>query len=178
MESGPPFPWAPGIILEGEDILMATMSLAAAKVRCTGLPNCMGFYSEDWPFGDGDVRAEAGILDTNSNAHGEKYMYEAVDLDLQMLVMDVHNCCGMKHMIFKTGILFVKLPGHERVPQRLRRSVGTLSGGCPFQNRMEAPDYVHSQIRPNSSGLSERASISTLHTTSGLCPGWSRSLCG
>ena len=45
---------APGIILEGEDILMATMSLAAAKVRCTGLPNCIGFYSEDWPFeGDG-----------------------------------------------------------------------------------------------------------------------------
>lgn len=58
----------PGIILEGEDILMATMSLAAAKVRCTGLPNCIGFYSEDWPFEgdgpdgpDGDVRAEVDV---------------------------------------------------------------------------------------------------------------------
>lgn len=59
---------APGIILEGDDILMATMSLAAAKVRCTGLPNCIGFYSEDWPFEgdgpDGDVRAEAGMKST------------------------------------------------------------------------------------------------------------------
>lgn len=38
-----------GMILEGDDILMATMSLTAAKVRCTSLPNCCGFYSEDWP---------------------------------------------------------------------------------------------------------------------------------
>lgn len=53
----------PGTILEGEDILMATMSLAAAKVRCTGLPNCIGFYSEDWPFegNHGDVRAEVDV---------------------------------------------------------------------------------------------------------------------
>ena len=33
--------------LEGEDLLMATMTLADAKVRCTSLPNCVGFYSED-----------------------------------------------------------------------------------------------------------------------------------
>lgn len=53
----------PGMVLEGEDILMATMSLAAAKVRCTGLPNCIGFYSEDLPFegNDGDVRAEVDV---------------------------------------------------------------------------------------------------------------------
>ena len=65
------FPWCimPGTILEGEDILMATMSLAAAKVRCTGLPNCIGFYSEDWPFegNHGDVRAEAGMKSSAQN---------------------------------------------------------------------------------------------------------------
>lgn len=39
----------PDTVLEGVDILMATMTLPAAKVRCTTLPNCAGFYSEDWP---------------------------------------------------------------------------------------------------------------------------------
>ena len=67
---------APGIILEGEDILMATMSLAAAKVRCTGLPNCIGFYSEDWPFQGRWTRwtrwrcSSWGWNEVDSNAHG------------------------------------------------------------------------------------------------------------
>ena len=44
----------PGHTLDGEDILMQTMSLAAAKVRSTTLPNCVGFCgsktSSDWHF--------------------------------------------------------------------------------------------------------------------------------
>ena len=64
----------PEVVLEGEDILMQTMSLPAAKVRCTSLPNCIGFYSDDWP---SDLRNEArkkwdnlfvGEIDQNSSS--------------------------------------------------------------------------------------------------------------
>ncbi|OLQ10067.1 hypothetical protein AK812_SmicGene6284 [Symbiodinium microadriaticum] len=41
-----------GTILEGEDILMATMTLTAAKVRCTSLPNCVGFHCKDLLVGE------------------------------------------------------------------------------------------------------------------------------
>lgn len=56
-----------GMILEGDDILMATMSLTAAKVRCTSLPNCCGFYSEDWPTDSGLIegRSEAEQVDVH-----------------------------------------------------------------------------------------------------------------
>ncbi|CAJ1436345.1 unnamed protein product, partial [Effrenium voratum] len=47
----------PGMLAEGEDILMATMTLAAAKVRCTSLPNCMGFCCEDLLPGEWGDRA-------------------------------------------------------------------------------------------------------------------------
>ncbi|CAK9093571.1 unnamed protein product [Durusdinium trenchii] len=42
-------------ILQGEDVLMATMTLADAKVRCTSLPNCVGFYSDEPANSDGPV---------------------------------------------------------------------------------------------------------------------------
>eukprot|EP00439_Symbiodinium_sp_Y106_P042439 s2153_g5.t1 len=41
-----------GTVLEGEDILMATMTLTAAKVRCTSLPNCVGFHCKDMSVGE------------------------------------------------------------------------------------------------------------------------------
>lgn len=124
-----------GMILEGDDILMATMSLTAAKVRCTSLPNCCGFYSEDWP-------TDSGLIEGRSEAE------QAGEMLGEM---------GKWHGIM-TWVFGCSFPGR---------------GGCSLQDYLAATSSFTSGVPPGrSSGLSERKSFTTLHTTKGICLGW------